>query len=192
MGFVRIGVCHHVDQKTSFTRNFIVNSSGLSPIPSYIEKGFLPSEDEPEAHERSHEDLLKRDEEVKNSFRHQTMEMLLLDAKLCEQEPITNCQPVTQTPHELHEEILIDLNKVYPIQKAVWPHISNNRSIILIGMHSNYYPHLLYLPAICDQIKVMILLKLFLECFTIQAISVEHFNFRWMKTRTKVAPKLLF
>lgn len=39
------------------------------------------------------------------------------------------------------------------MQLYIWPYITNGQSVILIGQ-TEYYPHLVYLPAICDNIKV--------------------------------------
>lgn len=114
------------------------------------------SEEDPDANQYTFEEIVKRDEEVNISIRQQMIDTLLKDAKLYEKEPITNCiNPFdSQATCEVANEYLTRLNKIYPIQKSVWPHILNEKSAILIG-NTNYYPHLLYLPAICDLIKVI-------------------------------------
>lgn len=131
-------------------------SSVSSDIPSYLIKQYgYGSEEDPDANQYAYEDIVKRDEEVAVSVRQQMIETLLKDAKLCEKEPITNGnnQFDSQATCKVAEESLTRLNKIYPIQKSVWPHILNKKSAILIG-NTDYYPHLLYLPAICDLIKV--------------------------------------
>lgn len=115
------------------------------------------SEDEPDANTYKYEDSKKRDEEYDISIRRRMIESILESAKLCEHLPITNCFDQSnefQISCEIGDETLTRLNQIYPIQKLVWPHILNKRSTILIG-NTDYYPHLLYLPAVCDLIKVI-------------------------------------
>lgn len=118
-------------------------------------KAAYDSEEDPNANQYKFEDTVKRDEEVKLSVRQQMIETLLKDAKLHEKEPITNClnEIDEQASCAVADESLKRLNKIYPVQKSVWPHILSKRSAILIG-NTEYYPHLLYLPALCDLIKV--------------------------------------
>lgn len=123
-------------------------------------KAGYDSEEDPNANQYKFEDTVKRDEEVNLSVTQQMIETLLKDAKLCEKEPITYCINQIDDPAscKVADESLIRLNKIYPVQKCVWPHISSKRSAILIG-NTEYYPHLLYLPAVCDLIKVLSIFK---------------------------------
>lgn len=118
------------------------------------------SEEDPDANQYAYEDFAKRDEEVNISVRQQMIDTLLKDAKLYEIEPITNCinQFDSQASCDVVDENLKRLNKIYPIQKSVWPHILNKRSVVLVG-NTDYYPHLVYLPPICDMIKVMLFVQ---------------------------------
>lgn len=83
---------------------------------------------------------------------------LLIKASLNETAPyIYSDQMINSDEHLFHcksyLETLKRLNKTYPAQKLVWPYISIRRSGILIG-NTDYYPHLLYMPAICNMIEV--------------------------------------
>lgn len=114
------------------------------------------SEEDPDANQYAFEDSAKRADEVNISVRQQMIETLLKDANLYENEPTTNCynQFDNLASCEVADENLTRLNKIYPIQKAVWPHILNRKSAILVG-NTDYYPHLLYLPPVCHLIKVI-------------------------------------
>lgn len=116
------------------------------------------SEEDPDENQYNEEAFKKRDEETNILIRQQMLDMLLKDAKLCENEPITNFtdQFNSQASSEIANETLIRLNKIYPIQKLAWPHILNGKSAILLG-NTDYYPHLLYLPALCHLIEVIFL-----------------------------------
>lgn len=122
-------------------------------------KAGYDSEKDVNANQYKFEDSAKREEEMNISLRKQMIGTLLSDAKLYEGEPITNCtkQVDSQVPCEIADGNLKALNKIHPIQKSVWPHILNKKSAILMG-NTDYYPHLLYLPVICDMIKVILLL----------------------------------
>lgn len=118
-------------------------------------KAGYDSEEDPNANQYKFEDSVKRDEEVNFSLRQQMIATLLKDANLYGSEPITNCkkQIDAQVSCAVADESLNSLKKIYPIQRSVWPHILKKRSAILIG-NTDYYPHLLYLPAICELINV--------------------------------------
>lgn len=126
-------------------------------IDSYLIKAGHDSEEDVNANQYKFEDSAKRGEEVNTSLRQQMIGTLLNDAKLYEGEPITNCTKQVDSPVscEIADGNLKALNKIYPIQKSVWPHIFNKKSAILMG-NTDYYPHLLYLPVICDMIKVIL------------------------------------
>lgn len=121
---------------------------------------YADSEDEPDAYQATFEELHQRDDEIKR-FKHQQMiEALLENAKLAETEPIKNFIDQSdgrQVSCKVADDHLVRLKKTYPMQKSVWPHILNGKSIILIG-NTDYYPHLVYLPPVCDLIKVKFLL----------------------------------
>lgn len=129
----------------------------MSEIPSYLVKQYgYGSEEDPDAHQCTPEEFVKRDEEVNISVRQQMIERLLMNAKLYEKEPITSHNDQSdqgKVSCKVADETLTRLNQVNPIQKSVWPHILNNRSVILIG-NTDYYPHLLYLPPVCELVKV--------------------------------------
>lgn len=123
-----------------------------------IKDGYPTEEDE--SNNRTKEQLVKRDEEVNVSIPQQMIETLLKNAELYAKEPITNGidAPGTTVACKMANETLTRLSKVYPIQKSVWPHILNKRSVVLVG-NTDYYPHLVYLPPICDMIKVMLFVQ---------------------------------
>lgn len=127
----------------------------VSSIPSYMIRDGYPSEED-NANNCTTEQLAKRDDEVNVSIPQQMIETLLKNAELCAKEPITNgiVPPAAMVQRKVADEALTRLGKVYPIQKSVWPHILNEQSVILVGS-TDYYPHLVYLPPICDMIKVM-------------------------------------
>lgn len=138
---------------------FVINyiEFSVSSIPSYLIKNGYASEADPDANKFKFEDTKKRDVEVQIELRQKLVESLLENAKLCTKEPITSHsdhQLDGMVSCELADDTLTRLDKVYPIQKSVWPHILSRRSVILVG-NTDFYPHLMYLPPICDMIKVM-------------------------------------
>lgn len=119
------------------------------------------SEEDPDAHQYTQIEFLRREHEVQLSIRQQMIETLLKNATLSEKEPITNQidEPdQSMVSCGIAVESLIRLDKIYPIQKSVWPHILNKRSVILLG-NTDFYPHLLYLPPVCDLIKVIFMIE---------------------------------
>lgn len=127
----------------------------VSSIPSYMIKAGYDSEEDSNANQYRFEDVVKRDKEVKLSVMQQMIETILKDAKLSEKEPISNGidQINSEASCAVADESLKRLNKIYPAQQLAWPHILSKRSTILVG-NTDYYPHLLYLPAVCELIKV--------------------------------------
>lgn len=121
-------------------------------MPSYL---WEPSDSEPDADQ--YQEFIGEVEKGRNvgleELKQQAIKGLLHDAKLFDSEPITNnnekfdriesCKVADHT-----------LDKMYPIQNYVWPHILNNESAILIG-DTEFYAHLLYLPAICGFVEVI-------------------------------------
>lgn len=121
-----------------------------------IKNGYA-SEVDPDANKFKFEDAAKRDEEVQIRLRQKHVESLLENAKIYTKEPITSHidhQLDGMVSCDLADDTLTRLDKVYPIQKSVWPHILSRRSVILVG-NTDFYPHLMYLPPICDMIKVI-------------------------------------
>lgn len=126
-----------------------------SSILSYmIKDGYASEEDD--ANNHTEKELAQRDNEVNVSITQSWIENILQNAELYAKEPITNNidPPAAQLSCKVNDQILNRLNKVYPMQKSVWPFILNKQSVILIG-NTDYYPHLVYLPAICDLLKVI-------------------------------------
>lgn len=121
-----------------------------------MKREFLPSEDD-DKNNLTEEQLAKRTEEVNVSIPQQMIETLLKNAYVYAKEPIVNAidAPGATASCKVADETLTRLRKVYPIQKSVWPHILNKRSVVLVG-NTDYYPHLVYLPPICDMIKVIL------------------------------------
>lgn len=85
-------------------------------------------------------------------------ENLLEDARLYVKVPFTNKSGSLNTLASCNDfyaiKELTRLNKIFPIQKTVWPYILNGDSSILIG-NTQCYPQLLYLPIVCGLIKVI-------------------------------------
>lgn len=128
-----------------------------SYVPSYLYDS-ADSEEEPEKYQYTEEGFEKRDREVMLSIQQTKTDKLLSDAKLYDNEPITNINIGSEPTEplvtcELADKALARSNKVYPIQRTVWPHILRGSSAILVG-DTEYYPHLLYLPAVCGLIEV--------------------------------------
>lgn len=117
-------------------------------------------EEDLKQNEYSPTEFAKLGEIVSNSGKRELIETLLKDAKLSDNEPISyytgdaaNLRK-DQVSCKVADDHLMRLNKTYPIQTSVWQHIFNESSTILIGSNIDYYPHLLYLPPICDLIQV--------------------------------------
>lgn len=146
--------CLQIKFKILFILNFAVSSD----IPSYLVKEYgYGSEEDPDAHQYTYNEFVKRGDEVNVSIRQQMIETLLKNATLYEKEPITNQidQPnQSMVSCKVADECLSRLKKIYPMQKSVWSHILSKRSVILLG-NTDYYPQLLYLPPVCDLIKVI-------------------------------------
>lgn len=117
------------------------------------------SEDEPEKHQYTEEEFKNREVLAKISVQQNMTDHLLMNAKLFDEEPFTkvidNFEPSDGLIScETADKSFARLNKSYPIQKKVWPYISNGCSTILVG-DTEFYPHLLYLPIVCGQIEVI-------------------------------------
>lgn len=129
-----------------------------SDLPSYLYEDSA-TEEEPEQYEHTAAELEQRRQQTRIMVRNEIFNSLLKNATLPNEKPFTYSKkpiPPEDEPYfykELNEQ-LIRHKKMFPIQNEVWPYISVGRSTVLIG-NTTYYPRLLYLPPICDAIKVV-------------------------------------
>lgn len=137
--------------------------SNTSKVPSYLLES-SDTEDEPELYEykySGHKTTQNRSNAAQNAWKKQCFDALLENATLTECEPFLYSEQIMIEPDKRlvncaeYNESLQRLNKEYPVQEKIWPHISMGRSAILIG-NTDFYPHLLYMPAICNMVKVIL------------------------------------
>lgn len=129
-----------------------------SDLPSYLYDDSATEED-PEQYEFTAAELEQQKERSRIKLRNEIFNSLLKNATLPNEKPFTYSKkpiPPRDWPYFYKEpnEQLVLHKKMFPIQNEVWPYISDGRSAVLIGNTTNY-PKLLYLPPICDAIKVV-------------------------------------
>lgn len=111
-------------RKALFLKLVFSNLTAPSVLPSYLAPNYVDSEDQPDSHEATFEELQRRDDVIKR-FRHQQMIGAILEnAKLSEAESITNFidqSDVHQVSCKVSDDHFVRLIKTYPIQKSVWP-----------------------------------------------------------------------
>lgn len=150
-----------IEEKTeneAFSQLDVRSTCSGSYVYSYLYEDSA-TEEEPEQYEYSYDDSLERSLKANKSFRLQVIESLLKDARIfTENEPcVYSKTPLSRSDQLLNcqiaNESMHGLIKIDPIQSMVWTSIASGMSAVLIG-NTTYYPHLLYLPAICDMIQV--------------------------------------
>lgn len=144
----------------SYAPTVISSASLASAVPSYLLEDSA-TESDPDQYEYKWSENVSKQRAVEASTGLKTIliNTLLKDATLTKTTPYVYSYQWSHlyrsTICHQYMEALTRLTKVYPIQNAVWPYILQGRSTFLIGK-TDYYPHLLYLPALVTLIKVMI------------------------------------
>ncbi|XP_031625285.1 uncharacterized protein LOC116341975 [Contarinia nasturtii] len=138
-------------------QSVLSDTSVISAIPSYLYADSA-TESEPEQYEFQFSANIdkQRSIDAANELRFKFMNFLLENATLAPVQHYVDSYEFLNshdrsTVCKEYRDILEQLNKV-TVQRSIWPYILQDRTTILIG-NTDYYPHLLYLPALITLIK---------------------------------------